>query len=100
MNTHRGGNVPGHLHPSDTMIASTHTSAKVLTRTYKDLMDNAVINRNRVSEHQAEWLELPAGVGNGAYDNEARGWMDCPDWEGARQRFTPLDGPGHKGVKP
>lgn len=100
MNAHRGGNIPGHLHPRETMIASTHTNAKALTRTFRGLMDNAVIDRNRVSEHQAQWLGIPAEIGTGAYDNEKRGWMDVPDWEGSRQRFTPLDGPGHKGVKP
>ena len=82
------------------MILNTHTNAKVLTRTYKGLMDQAIINRNRVSERQAEWLDVPAEVGTGAYDNQARGWMDVPDWEGGEQRFTPLDGPGHKGVEP
>ena len=82
------------------MILNTHTNAKVLTRTYKGLMDQAIINRNRVSEKQAEWLDVPAEVGTGAYDNQARGWMDVPDWEGGVQRFTPLDGPGHKGVEP
>lgn len=82
------------------MILDTHTNAKVLTRTYKELMGQAEINRNRVSEHQAQWLGLPPEVGTGAYDNQARGWMDVPDWEGQEQRFTPLDGPGHKGVEP
>ena len=82
------------------MIASTHTGARAVTRTFKDLMAQAVIDRNRVSEHEAQWLEIPAEVGSGAYDNQRRGWMDCPDWQGARQRFTPLDGPGHKGVEP
>ena len=82
------------------MIASTHTDAKCLTRTYKRLMAQAVIDRNRVSELEAQWLEIPPGIGNGAYDNQARGWMDCPQWDGSRQRFTPLDGPGHKGVEP
>lgn len=84
----------------DNMILNTHTNAKVLTRTYKGLMDQAIINRNRVSEHQEQWLGITSAVGTGAYDNEARGWMDIPDWEGGKQRFTPLDGPGHKGVKP
>ncbi len=82
------------------MICNTHTSAKVLTRTYKGLLRQAVINRDRVSESQAEWLEIPAGVGTGKYDNQARGWMDNPDHDGAMQRYTPLDGPGHKGVEP
>lgn len=82
------------------MILNTHTNAKVLTRTFKGLMGQAIINRNRVSEEQAKWLDIPPAVGTGAYDNQARGWMDVPDWEGQEQRFTPLDGPGHKGVEP
>ena len=86
--------------PRDLMIIDTPTNAKVVTRTYRQLMGQAIINRNRVSEHQADWLAITPAVGTGAYDNEARGWMDCPDWEGSKQRFTPLDGPGHKGVRP
>lgn len=82
------------------MILDTHTNAKVVTRTYKATMDQAVINRNRVSESQAQWLDIPPAVGNGAYDNQARGWMDCPSWEGSEHRYTPLDGPGAKGVRP
>ncbi len=82
------------------MICNTQTNAKVLTRTYKDLMKQAVINRDRVSESQAVWLDIPASVGTGKYDNQARGWMDNPDHDGAMQRYTPLDGPGHKGVEP
>lgn len=82
------------------MILDTHSNAKVVTHTYRNLMGQAIINRNRVSEHQADWLAITPAVGTGAYDNEARGWMDCPDWEGSKQRFTPLDGPGHKGVRP
>ena len=82
------------------MIASTHTGAKCLTRTYKRLMAQAVIDKDRVSELEAQWLEIPAEVGTGAYNNIARGWLDCPQWDGSRQRFTPLDGPGHKGVEP
>ena len=89
-----------HHHPLDNMILDTHTTAKVLTRTYKQDMSQAVINRNRVSEHQAQWLEIPPAVGTGKYDNQARGWLDNPDWEGSMQRYTPLDGPGHKGVEP
>ena len=84
----------------DNMIASTHTGARVLTRTYKNTLAQATVSRTRVSEHQAEWLEIPAEVGTGAYNNQARGWMDCPDWEGSKQRFTPLDGANHKGVEP
>ena len=82
------------------MILDTHTKAKALTRTYTRLMTQAVINRDRVSQEQAQWLEIPAEVGTGKYDNQARGWMDNPDWEGSMQRYTPLDGPGHKGMTP
>ena len=82
------------------MIASTHTNAKAVTRTYKALMGQAVISRDRVSPAQADWLGIPPDVGAGAYDNEGRGWMAAPDWEGAEHRFTPLDGPGHKGMRP
>lgn len=82
------------------MIIDTHTNGKVLTRTYKGLMAQAVVSRDRVSPEQAHWLDIPASVGTGKYDNQARGWMDNPDWEGQMQRYTPLDGPGHKGVEP
>ena len=82
------------------MIMDTHSNAKVCTNTYRSLMGQAIISRNRVSGQQADWLGITPAVGTGAYDNEARGWMDCPDWEGSKQRFTPLDGPGHKGVTP
>ena len=82
------------------MIASTHTGAKCLTRTFKRLMADAVVDRNRVSDAEAQWLEITPAVGSGAYNNQARGWLDCPQWDGSRQRFTPLDGPGHKGVEP
>lgn len=82
------------------MIINTHTNAKVVMREYQRTLDTAVINRNRVSERQLQWLDVPASVGTGAYDNQSRGWMDCPSWDGGEQRFTPLDGPGHKGVRP
>lgn len=82
------------------MILNTHTNAKVLTHEYQHTLDQAIINRNRISDEQAKWLAVPKAVGTGAYDNEARGWMDNPSWDGAMQRYTPLDGPGHKGVKP
>lgn len=82
------------------MIISTHTNAKVLTREYKQTLANAVINRNRVGELQEQWLDVSPAVGTGAYDNQARGWMDNPTWDGSVQRYTPLDGPGHKGVEP
>ena len=82
------------------MILNTHTNAKVITHEYRRLMAQAVVSRDRVSEDQASWLDIPPAIGTGAYDNERRGWMDCPAWDGSRQRFTPMDGPGHKGVKP
>ena len=84
----------------DTMIMNTHTNAKVLTGEYKQLLAQAVINRDRVSEDQEKWLDIPPAIGTGAYDNQARGWMDNPSWDGAVQRYTPMDGPGHKGVEP
>ena len=68
-------------------------------RTYKATMAEATINRNRVGEMQKQWLDIPASVGTGKYDNESRGWMDNPSWDGSMQRYTPLDGPGHKGMK-
>lgn len=82
------------------MILDTHTDAKVLTRTYKQVMAQAVINRDRVSAQEAQWLEIPPAVGTGKYDNQSRGWLDNPSWDGSVQRYTPLDGPGHKGVEP
>ena len=82
------------------MILNTHNNAKILTREYQHTLEQAVINRNRVSESQLQWLEIPKAVGTGAYDNQARGWMDNPSWDGSKQRYTPLDGPGHKGVEP
>ena len=82
------------------MIISTHNNAKVLTREYKQTLANAVINRNRVGELQEQWLDVSPAVGTGAYDNQARGWMANPSWDGSVQRYTPLDGPGHKGVEP
>lgn len=84
----------------DTMIMNTHTNAKVLTGEYKQLLAQAVIDRDRVSEDQEQWLGIPRAVGTGAYDNQARGWMDNPSWDGSMQRYTPTDGPGHKGVEP
>ena len=80
------------------MILNTHTNAKVLMHSYKTELREAAINRNRVSDEQAQWLDIPETVGTGAYDNQARGWMDNPDHNGAMQRYTPLDGPGHKGL--
>ena len=82
------------------MILDTHTNAKVLTTEYKGLLAQATVSRRRVSQTQADWLEIPPSVGNGEYDNQARGWMDTPSWDGSRQRYTTLDGPGHKGVEP
>lgn len=82
------------------MILNTHNAGKVVTTEYHRILEEAVIDRNRVSEAEAEWLEIPASVGTGAYDNQARGWMGPADHNGASQRFTPLDGPGHKGVEP
>lgn len=89
-----------HPSPPDSMILDTHTNAKVLTHTYKQDLAQAVINRNRVSQEQAQWLEIPPTVGTGKYDNQARGWLDNPSWDGSLQRYTPLDGPGHKGAEP
>ena len=82
------------------MILNTHTNAKVLTSEYQHTLDEAVINRNRVSDTELVWLAIPPAVGTGAYDNEARGWLDNPDHNGAMHHYTPLDGPGHKGVEP
>lgn len=82
------------------MILNTHTSAKVVTSEYRRTLGEAVIDRNRVDEAQVQWLEIPASVGTGAFDNEVRGWMGPVDHNGAAQRYTPLDGPGHKGVEP
>ena len=94
------GRRPRQPSPRDKMIIDTHTNAKVMTGQYTRLMAQATINRNRVSEEQATWLDIPRAIGTGAYDNQARGWMDNPSWDGSEQRFTPLDGPGHKGVRP
>ena len=82
------------------MILDTHTNAKVLTSEYKRTLKEAVIDRDRVSSEELAWLDIPDNVGNGQYDNIQRGWMDNPDWRGAKKRYTPLDGPGHKGVEP
>lgn len=82
------------------MILNTQSNAKVLTRTYRSALAEANINKNRVGEEEARWLDLPDAVGTGKYDNEQRGWMDNPQWNGAMQRYTPLDGPGAKGVRP
>lgn len=82
------------------MIVNTHTNGKVLTQEYKRTLENCVINRDRVSDAELQWLDVPDTVGGGKYDNEQRGWMDNPDHNGAMQRYTPLDGPGHKGVRP
>lgn len=82
------------------MILNTHTPAKVLTSEYQHTLEQAVINRNRVSEAELEWLNVPPSVGTGAYDNEARGWLDNPDHNGAMHHYTPLDGPMHKGDRP
>ena len=82
------------------MIINTHTNAKVVTHEYQHTLEQAVINRNRVGELQKQWLDVPPEIGTGAYDNEQLGWMDNPSWDGSVQRYTPLDGPGHKGVEP
>lgn len=87
---------PHHLHP---MYLNTHNNAKVLMNTYKTALHEATINKNRVGGQEALWLDLPPEVGTGKYDNESRGWMDNPQWNGAEQRYTPLDGPGHKGMR-
>lgn len=98
MNIQRGGHVPAS--PSPNMILNTHTNAKVLTHTYRRDLAQATINRNRVGAETERWLEIPPAVGTGKYDNQARGWLDNPSWDGSVQRYTPLDGPGHKGVEP
>lgn len=82
------------------MILNTHTNAKAVTGEYKVLLAQAVIDRDRISDSERRWLDIPQAVGTGAYDNQSRGWLDAPSWDGALHRFTPLDGPGHKGVKP
>ncbi len=82
------------------MYLSTTNNGKVLTREYKRTLQEATINRDRVSETELAWLGIPDEVGNGAYDNQSRGWMGPSSHNGAAQRFTPLDGPGHKGVEP
>ena len=81
------------------MIMNTHTNAKVLTREYQRTLARCVISRDRVSPQQAEWLDVPPSVGNGAYDNEARGWMDTPAWDGSEHRHTFDQVPG-KGARP
>lgn len=70
------------------MILNTHNNGKVLTSEYKRTLEQCVINRNRVSTQQEEWLDVPPAVGTGAYDNEARGWMDNPSWDGSEHRHT------------
>lgn len=70
------------------MILNTHNNGKVLTSEYKRTLEQCVINRNRVSPQQEEWLDVPPAVGTGAYDNEARGWMDNPSWDGSEHRHT------------
>ncbi len=82
------------------MILNSHTNAKVLTAEYKRTLEEAVVSRGRVSPEDLAWLDVSDNVGNGQYDNQARGWMDTPDHHGAMQRHTPMDGPGHKGVEP
>ena len=80
------------------MIANTHTAAKVCTEEYRRVLAQAVIDKNRVSAQELAWLGVPPAVGTGAYNDEARGWMDVPDHNGAERRFTPKDGP--KGASP
>lgn len=89
-------------HPSrrERMYLTTTNNAKVLTNEYKRTLREAVINRDRVGEQELEWLDIPDSVGTGAYDNTAHGWMGPADWRGARQRYTLMDGPGHKGMEP
>ena len=70
------------------MILNTHNNGKVLTSEYKRTLEQCVINRNRVSSQQEEWLDVPPAVGTGAFDNEARGWMDNPSWDGSEHRHT------------
>ena len=70
------------------MILNTHNNGKVLTAEYKRTLAQCVINRNRVSPEQEEWLNVPPAVGTGAYDNQARGWMDNPEWDGSMHRHT------------
>lgn len=82
------------------MMLNTHNNGKIVTRDYQRTLADAVIDRDRVGEDQYAWLDVPPSVGNGAYNNEARGWMDNPDHNGAMRRYTPMDGPGHKGVEP
>lgn len=80
------------------MIANTHTAAKVCTQEYRRVLAQAVISKDRVSAQELEWLDVPPAIGTGAYNDQARGWMDVPDHNGAEQRFTPKDGP--KGASP
>lgn len=75
------------------MILDTHTAAKVLTRTYQRTLAEVTIDRNRVSPSEEEWLDIPASVGTGKYDDERRGWMAAPDWRGTEHRFTTADLP-------
>ena len=39
------------------MILNTHTNAKVLTHEYQHTLDQAIINRNRISDEEAKWLD-------------------------------------------
>lgn len=82
------------------MILDTHNNAKVVTHEYQRTLAIANIARDRVGEEEYAWLDVPPAIGNGAYDNEARGWMANPDHYGAEHRYTPMDGPNHKGVEP
>lgn len=75
------------------MILNTQNNGKVLTNEYKRTLGIAFINRNRVSHQQEEWLDVPASVGTGAYDDQQKGWMAAPSWDGAEHRFTMKDAP-------
>ena len=79
------------------MMLNTHNNGKIVTRDYQRTLADAVIDRDRVGEDQYAWLDVPPSVGNGAYNNEARGWMDNPDHNGAMRRYTRWTAPATRG---
>lgn len=58
------------------------------------LMDQAHINKDRVSDTDYEWLQVPAGTGNGAYDPNAHSWnVVTTDHYDTERRFRAHDDP-------
>ena len=70
------------------MILNSRNAGKVLTDRYKRTLNEAYINKTRVSEEDYRWLEVPDSVGTGQYDPERHSWdQDTMSHDGGTVRM-------------